>query len=125
MRTLILASFLSSTAASAFAAPPPPPPEYIADAAQALTAELTPKNFESYTALFADDTHVNGSEVAANKAAWLTMQKMLIGKVDRKIIGYSEGADDVFVVDRYDDRSALPTAPDLVFDARYVTRAER
>lgn len=126
MRTLLLAISLSFTAGVASAAPPPPPPEYIANAAQTLTAQITPDNFGAYAAVFASDTRVflDGAVIAANKATWTALQKALVGKVDRKIIGYSEGINSLFVVDQYDDRSALATSTNLLLDARYVTRAE-
>jgi hypothetical protein len=80
-----------------------------------------------YAALFADDLHVflNDNEIVQDKAAWITSQKARLGKVDRNVIGYSEGQDSVLVVDQYDDRSALPIRPGLIFDSRFVTRAER
>jgi hypothetical protein len=127
MRPLLLATFLFLAARPASAAPPPPPPGYIADAAQALMEDVTPQNFEVYAAAFASDLHVflNDREIAPNKAAWIALQRSRLGKVDRSVIGHSEGWDSVFIVGQYDDRSGLPVGQGLIFDPRFVTRAER
>ena len=127
MRLHVLVTCCVLMAGSAFAAPPPPPPAYIYDTVDVLTADVTPQNLQKYSAVFADDLRVflNGVELASDKATWITFQEARIGRIDRRVIGHSEGLDSLMIVERYDDRSALPVAPGLIFDPRYLTRVER
>ncbi len=63
--------------------------------------------------------------MAATKAAWIAIERKRLGKVDRTVLGFVEGYDNVLVFDRFDDRSGVPTAPDTSYDARYKTRASQ
>ena len=127
MRANLLAVVLTLLPFAARAAPPPPPPEFIDNAARVLSADLTPQNFEDHANLFADDLHVfeDGRLIASNKSLWLDRERGQLGKVERHLIGYAEGRDNVLIVDEFDDRSGLPVRPGLLFDPRFVTRAVR
>jgi hypothetical protein len=109
------------------AAPPPPAPDYISRAARTLIATPSEQTFDSYASSFADDVRVfvDGREVASDKRSWLELEKARLGRVERRIVGYALGSDNVLVVDEFDDRSALPGRPGLLFDPRFVTRAAR
>ncbi len=125
MRILLPIMFLVVASTSVFAAPPPPPPDYIESLESQLSGSLTEINFGQYSEKFATDVsvYVNDHKVAGDKAAWLKIQKRTLNKVDRRVIGYSLGYNDIFIVDQIDDRSALPDSPAYLFDPRFITRA--
>jgi hypothetical protein len=111
----------------AAAAPPPPPPGFIGALAKRIVPTQTPNSFDQYANALGDDLKVsiNGRQAAADKTAWLMSERRKLGRVDRRILGLVEGRDSILVLDRYDDRSGLPTSPNLLFDPRYKTRAVR
>lgn len=123
--TASLALLLLVASLPASASIPPPPPDYIMAMAKVMAPTLTPASFEPYTKLLADDltVSVDGKPVAANKAAWLAVERSRLGKVDRTMLAHVEGYDTLLVIDRYDDRSDLPDNPKMLFDPRYVIRA--
>lgn len=131
VRTSTWAAFLPMAACSltfatpALASPGPPPPEYIVEAAKHLVPTQTSATFDSYAGEFADDVTVwiDGEKIASNKASWLSMERRRIGKVDRRVLGYADGYDRIFVIDQFDDRSDLPDNPHMLFDPRFKTRA--
>lgn len=127
MRLSLLVACLALMPFTARASPPPPPPEFIGNAAGALSADLTPQSFNAYADVLADDLHVfrDGDLVASSKSSWLAIERALLGKVERHLIGYAEGRDNVLIVDEFDDRSGLPVRPGLLLDPRFVTRAVR
>ena len=122
---LLLASstFASSTAAS----PPPPPSSFVDDVAKQLVQTQTSASFDRYAGLLADDLTVtlDGNMLAANKADWLKIERLRLGKIDRSVYGYAEGRDNLLVFDRFDDRSDqhCPQGGTCVFDPRYHARA--
>ena len=111
--------------ADAVAAPPPPPPIFINEMAKRIVPTQTTRSFDQYADGLADDLtiSINGAHVAAGKAAWIAAERHKLGKVDRHVLGFVEGPDSILVIDRYDDRSDLPSSPTLLFDPRYKTRA--
>ena len=68
---------------------------------------------------------LDGNMVAANKADWLKIERLRLGKIDRSVYGYAEGRDNLLVFDRFDDRSDqhCPQGGTCVFDPRYHARA--
>lgn len=127
VRLGLLVACLALLPSTVLASPPPPPPEYIDSATRVLTVELRAQNFIAYSAVFADDLRVfiDGRQVASDKCSWLGLEKTRLGKVERRLVGYAEGVDDILIVDEFDDRSGLPTDPGLLFDPRFVTRSAR
>ena len=77
------------------------------------------------SALFAGDVKVfeNGRLVADGVSAWIKLEKMEIGRLQRRVIGFSEGGGDLLLVDMIDtvDRTNLP--PTFIADPRWKTRA--
>jgi hypothetical protein len=125
MRYLSAVAFLAALAASsARASPPPPPPGYVFDAERILAS---PGNGDlgRIAALFADDVaaYENGEPVARGKTAWLRLRASAVMHSDGRVIGYSEGGNDLLVVDTYDsvDRTKLP--PSAIADPRMATRS--
>lgn len=119
---------LSLMLANAVAASvPPPPPVYIDTLAKQLIPTQTESTFNHYLANFADDltVTVDGKEIAAGKSAWVAAERHRLGKVDRFVVAFAEGYDAVLVIERYDDRSNLPSSPTMLFDPRYKARAVR
>jgi hypothetical protein len=120
--------FIAMTGASvASAAPPPPPPAFMDLIAKQLVPTQTVASFDRYAAFLANDLKVtvDGREIAANKSAWLAIERNRLGKVDRLVYGFAEGSDKLLVLDRFDDRSDehCPTEGACVFDSRYHVRA--
>ena len=109
----------------AISSPPPPPPSYVTDLAKRVVPTQTEATFNDYAATFADDltVSIDGASVASSRAAWIAKERHRLGKVDRRVLGYVEGYNSILVIDRYDDRSDLPTSPTMLFDPRYITRA--
>ncbi|WP_242152424.1 hypothetical protein [Sphingomonas sp. BAUL-RG-20F-R05-02] len=131
LRTLTAAAFLPvvicslALAAPVLASPGPPPPDYIVEAAKHLVPTQTAATFDGYADELAGDVTVwvDGEKIASNKADWLVMERRRVGKVDRRVLGYAVGYNTILVFDQFDDRSALPDNPDMVFDSRFLTRA--
>lgn len=119
---VVAALFLSSAIA---ASPPPPPSDHILAASKILVPTQTVATFASYGREFAGDVTVwkNGKRMMAGAGAWLASERARLGKVDRRVIGFSESDDAILVLDEVDDRSDLPDVPGALFDPRYVTRA--
>jgi hypothetical protein len=108
------------------ASPPPPPPEFIDEIAKQMVATPSVDSFDSYAGLFANNLVVtlDGKRVATTKAGWLGLERLHLGKVDRRVVGYAEGRDTILVKDQYDDRSdAHCPESSCVFDPRYSMRA--
>ncbi|WP_145612359.1 hypothetical protein [Nitrospirillum amazonense] len=107
----------------AVAAPPPPPPLFVLEIAKQVVPTQTAESFDRYAAILADDLTVttDGKEVARSKHDWLVDERRRIGRVDRQVIGHSEGYRSILVVDRYDDQSDLPPGP--LYHDHYLTRA--
>lgn len=120
-----IAAAVASLTHIAAASPPPPPPTFIDELAQRIVPTQTTGSFDQYTSALADDLtiSINGALVTSGKAAWIAAERHRLGKVDRRVLAFVEGHDSILVIDRYDDRSALPTSPGLLFDPRYKTRA--
>ena len=116
-----------SLASIVAASPPPPPPAFIDELAKRIVPTPTTSSFDYYIAAFADDltVTVDGKQIAATKAVWVSAERHKLGKTDRFVVGFAEGYDAVLVVDRYDDRSDLPSSPTMLFDPRYKARALR
>jgi hypothetical protein len=123
----VMAAFIASLmgGTAAVASVPPPPPAYIDELAKQIVPTQTVETFDRYASSIADDVtvSVDGKQVAASKTAWIAVERHRLGKVDRHVLGYVEGYDSILVIDRFDDRSDLPTSPNMLFDPRYKTRA--
>ena len=127
MRTGILALCLTIASGFAAAAPPPPPPEYIYHIAVELAYNQTPATFESYSARFANDlkVFVDGIEIANDKKSWLSIERARLGNVNRRVIGYSLGQDNILMFDQFDDITYCRKNPGFLCDPRAITRAAR
>jgi len=105
----------------------PAPPSFIDDLAKQLVPTPTTSSFDRYVAVFADDLTVtiDGRQIARNKVAWVATERHRLGKVDRVVVGFAKGYDALLIIERYDDRSDLPSSPAILFDPRYKARAVR
>lgn len=105
----------------------PAPPAFIDALATQIVPTQTDSTFDQYLAALADDLTVTVDEkqVAENKADWAAAERHRIGKVDRFVIGFAEGYDAILIIERYDDRSNLPSSSSILFDPRYKARAVR
>jgi len=125
---LVCGSALSMMLASSVeASVQPPPPAFIDELAKQIVPTPTTSSFERYVAAFADDltVSIDGKQIAASKADWVAAERPRLGKVDRFVVGFAEGYDALLVIERYDDRSNLPSSPTMLFDPRYKARAVR
>lgn len=114
-------------AGAAIASLPPAPPAFIDELAKRIVPNPTASSFDDYAAAFAPELAVtlNGKVISSTKAAWIAAERHRLGKVDRFVVGFAEGYDALLVIERYDDRSDLPSSPAMLFDPRYKARALR
>lgn len=70
--------------------PPPPPPEFIDEIAKQVVPTPSADSFESYAGLLANNLVVtlDGKQVTTTKAGWLALERLHLGKVDRRVVGY-------------------------------------
>jgi hypothetical protein len=125
---IVLAAMFSVAALhEAQAAPPPPPPVYVDALAKLVIATPTQENFSAFTKAFADDLRVivNGKETASSRDAWIPSQVRTLGKIDRRVVLFSEGYSDLMIVDQYDDLSDVIGKPNIIYDSRFKTRVTR
>ncbi len=96
-------------------------------AGKADRSQPTASSFDDYAAAFAPELAVtlNGKLISSTKAAWIAAERHRLGKVDRFVVAFAEGYDALLVIERYDDRSDLPSSPAMLFDPRYKARALR
>jgi hypothetical protein len=111
-------------ASPAIAAPPPAPPEYIYDASKIL-ASHSAHDVTKMAPLFADDVKAyrNGQLIADGKGAWLKLRADEAARYNGRVIAFSQGRDDLLVVDTYEtvDRRNLP--PTFLADPRPAARS--